>query len=247
MRHLLIKKELYELRFVKIWTSSNLASDKPLKPSKRPFCFLHSLNLVDWLVSSSQLHLHHQLWERIFSCSSSCSKQATEMKAAVRALRLRAPLTSFSNPCQYSSFHRFYSAQPQPDEPQPPPDDHTAVFDSSHYDIDFNQNDNTTTTNWDNKYRDRVRSKVFGEDVSNLRRIERELEKKNRAGARAKAFLAAALDEGADEDNVVDSREVKEEDQKSLSVGVVGPPNAGKSALTNCIVIIQSSLFIFSF
>ncbi|PPD95226.1 hypothetical protein GOBAR_DD07732 [Gossypium barbadense] len=50
----------------------------------------------------------------------------------------------------------------------------------------------------------------------------------------AKALLEAAL-EGPDEDADQD-QEVKEEDQKSLSVGIIGAPNAGKSALTNFMV-----------
>ncbi|PPS10570.1 hypothetical protein GOBAR_AA10072 [Gossypium barbadense] len=41
--------------------------------------------------------------------------------------------------------------------------------------------------------------------------------------------------EGPDEDADQD-QEVKEEDQKSLSVGIIGAPNAGKSALTNFMV-----------
>ena len=47
-------------------------------------------------------------------------------------------------------------------------------------------------------------------------------------------MLEAAL-EGPDEDADHD-QEVKEEDQKSLSVGIIGAPNAGKSALTNFMV-----------
>lgn len=49
--------------------------------------------------------------------------------------------------------------------------------------------------------------------------------------ALAKALLEAAIG-GPDEEE----EEVKEEDQKSLSVGIIGAPNAGKSSLTNYMV-----------
>ncbi|PIN17247.1 Ras-like GTPase ERA [Handroanthus impetiginosus] len=143
-------------------------------------------------------------------------------------------------------FHRLYSAQPQRDDHLPPKsEEHAAasdaVFDSSHFDdlnlsssSGNNANNNNEKPTWDEKYRDRVKSKVFGEDISDFRILKREKEKKKKAGALAKALLEAALDEDEDED--VDEREVKEEDQKSLSVGIIGAPNAGKSALTNNMV-----------
>ena len=59
-------------------------------------------------------------------------------------------------------------------------------------------------------------------------------------------MLEAAL-EGPDEDADQD-QEVKEEDQKSLSVGIIGAPNAGKSALTNFMVVhllFAHSIFLF--
>ncbi|KAJ0018935.1 hypothetical protein Pint_12003 [Pistacia integerrima] len=58
---------------------------------------------------------------------------------------------------------------------------------------------------------------------------EDEDERKNRTLARA--LLEAALVREEEEDE-----EVKEEDQRSLSVGIIGAPNAGKSALTNFMV-----------
>ncbi|KAL8513256.1 hypothetical protein ACS0TY_019458 [Phlomoides rotata] len=86
---------------------------------------------------------------------------------------------------------------------------------------------------WDEKYKDRVNSKVFGEDVSNFRVFQREEEKK-KAGMRASEFLEAALDQELGKDAEV--MEIKEEDQKSLAVGIIGAPNAGKSSLTNFMV-----------
>lgn len=59
-----------------------------------------------------------------------------------------------------------------------------------------------------------------------------------RAQAQAMGLLRVALDE-AEEDSAGDAGEVlavREEDQKSLRVGVVGSPNAGKSTLTNHLV-----------
>lgn len=59
-----------------------------------------------------------------------------------------------------------------------------------------------------------------------------------KAQAQAMALLSAALDE-ADEDFASHGGEalaVREGDQKSLRVGVVGSPNAGKSTLTNHLV-----------
>ncbi|KAG8086970.1 hypothetical protein GUJ93_ZPchr0010g7510 [Zizania palustris] len=51
----------------------------------------------------------------------------------------------------------------------------------------------------------------------------------------ALALLEAAL-EPPDEDDDVGPGEIREEDQMSLSVGIVGAPNAGKSSLTNTMV-----------
>ncbi|KQJ95582.1 GTP-binding protein ERG [Brachypodium distachyon] len=51
----------------------------------------------------------------------------------------------------------------------------------------------------------------------------------------ALALLEAAL-EPPDEDEEEGPGEVREEDQMSLSVGIVGAPNAGKSSLTNTVV-----------
>ncbi|KAL0442299.1 UNVERIFIED_CONTAM: GTP-binding protein ERG [Sesamum latifolium] len=70
-------------------------------------------------------------------------------------------------------------------------------------------------------------------EIEKLRNC-REEEKKKKAAALAKELLEAALD--VDEHQDVDEREVTLEDQKSLSVGIIGAPNAGKSALTNYMV-----------
>ncbi|GFQ00853.1 GTP-binding protein erg [Phtheirospermum japonicum] len=173
---------------------------------------------------------------------------------AVRALRTLTSITTAisSNPqktlTNSAIFHRFYSAQPQHDDPLPSnPEEYAGaaqdtVFDSSDFadlNLSISHSGNSTANGddkaaWDEKYRDRVKSKVFGEDVSHFRILQREEEKKKKAGELAKALLEAALDDDVDEE--AEEREVKEEDQKSLSVGIIGAPNAGKSALTNYMV-----------
>ncbi|RWW32771.1 hypothetical protein GW17_00002523, partial [Ensete ventricosum] len=63
---------------------------------------------------------------------------------------------------------------------------------------------------------------------------DEEFEERERATRLARALLEASLclpDEEEEEDMVV-----KEEDQRSLSVGIIGAPNAGKSCLTNFMV-----------
>nr|O82626.1 RecName: Full=GTP-binding protein ERG [Antirrhinum majus]CAA76925.1 ERG protein [Antirrhinum majus] len=160
------------------------------------------------------------------------------MKAVRAALRLR-PLTNSISTSVY--LHRFYSAQPQhtDDEHHPKPEEllhqSDAVFDSSHFDLDLNNlaASGAETTTWDERYRDRVKSRVFDEDdtSSYSKILKRDEEKKYKSAALAKSLLEAALD-----DEEVEVGEVKEEDQKSLSVGIIGAPNAGKSALTNYIV-----------
>lgn len=59
----------------------------------------------------------------------------------------------------------------------------------------------------------------------------------------ALALLEAAL-EPPDEDEEGGPEEVRKEDQMSLSVGIVGAPNAGKSSLTNTAVRFLSAPFL---
>lgn len=176
---------------------------------------------------------------------------------AVRALRRFTPIASIATKSfQDSAFlRRLYSAQSQQqsDDLSPPnPDEFSAqdaVFDSSHYDDSFlnpvDGGSSNQESTWDDKYRDRVKSQVFGENVSNLRILQREEEKKRKAGRLANELLGAALDEGESEDE--EGRPVTDEEQKSLTVGIIGAPNAGKSALTNsmvCTLFCPSIIFI---
>ncbi|KAG0497175.1 hypothetical protein HPP92_001866 [Vanilla planifolia] len=87
---------------------------------------------------------------------------------------------------------------------------------------------------WDETYRAKADRVLFGR-VKPYRPLDKDDdEEKERANMLAKALLEAALmppDDAEEKDMVV-----KEEDQKSLSVGIVGAPNAGKSSLTNFMV-----------
>ncbi|XP_060193366.1 GTP-binding protein ERG [Lycium barbarum] len=171
---------------------------------------------------------------------------------ALRVLRtLNSSLSSNPRKPHFNStiFLRFYSAQPQEDNPTTSEEDDTSssVFDSSQYDVglglnnDVNSENSVNSSTWDEKYRERVKTKVFGEDPLEIKRSSRilikEEEKRRRAAILARTLLEAALDR-PDEEGEEDKEDmvVKEEDQMSLSVGIIGAPNAGKSSLTNYMV-----------
>lgn len=79
---------------------------------------------------------------------------------------------------------------------------------------------------------------------------ERERRAKNAAAElQAMSILRAALDEADEEGEGIGEEDrvpVREEDQMSLRVGVVGSPNAGKSKLTNRLVSIHIISHIFA-
>ncbi|CAN4083683.1 unnamed protein product [Withania somnifera] len=167
---------------------------------------------------------------------------------ALRVLRTFHSSLS-SNHLNSTYFLRFYSAQPQQDNPtglssSEEDDTSSSVFDSSQYDVGFGLNNDVSSENsgtsstWDEKYRERVKSKVFGEDPSEIkssRILIREEEKRRKAALLAKKLLEVAIEQ-PDDDNKEEDEVVKEEDQMSLSVGIIGAPNAGKSSLTNYMV-----------
>lgn len=153
------------------------------------------------------------------------------------------------HPFRPSILCRFYSAEPeQEDVTQPSPypeseNDSNSVFDSSHYAIPNISNTGAQTPlqqqpTWDHKYRARADKLIFGKEVSDGKlRVTEEEEEENRRRVLAKALLEAALEKGDSEDEEGEVEGVvKEEDQKSLAVGIIGAPNAGKSALTNYVV-----------
>ncbi|XP_038883811.1 GTP-binding protein ERG [Benincasa hispida] len=165
---------------------------------------------------------------------------------ALRALRIvttippRSHQTFLLNPI-FSP--RCYSAQPEQDDsndnptlsdPENAPD---SVFDSSQFAIP-NMDSSTKTeahSGWDKKYRAKADQLISGTDSEGIKYKIMEEEDERRRRVLAKALLEAAL-EIADDDEEDDERTVKEEDQKSLAVGIIGAPNAGKSALTNYMV-----------
>ncbi|KAM3285508.1 GTP-binding protein ERG [Capsicum chacoense] len=161
---------------------------------------------------------------------------------ALRILRtLNSSLSSNHSKTHFNStiFLRFYSAQTQQDHPTTSEEDGTSssVFDSSQYDDVTSEENSVRSSTWDEKYRERVKEKVFGEDPSKVkssRILIKEEEKRRKTALLAKTLLEAAM-ERADEEGDEDKEDevVKEEDQMSLSVGIIGAPNAGKSSLTN--------------
>lgn len=156
---------------------------------------------------------------------------------------------------------RFYASQPLQENPASEieethiTDTNGFGFDSSHYELpnitlglgldEVATPVANSESTWDEKYRRKANRTIFGEEHEKLvkekkkkkskkeRMIEQE-EKRRRAAILSKALLEAAV-APTDEDED-DSEAVKAEDQLSLSVGIIGAPNAGKSALTNFMV-----------
>lgn len=134
-------------------------------------------------------------------------------------------------------FYRLFSAQPQrrqeDSDDSHPNNSAISDFDSAQFSIPDTLRTPQQPT-WDVHHRQRV-ERIFSDgDLRHSKFKEEEEEEESRRRILAKALLEAAL-EGPDEDADQD-QEVKEEDQKSLSVGIIGAPNAGKSALTNFMV-----------
>lgn len=164
---------------------------------------------------------------------------------ALRALRI---LSSKPNkaPLNPTFFRRFYAAQPQEANPTHPPSSSESdaengsdsVFDSTHYDLPNTGSDSMPQTQpiWDDKYRRKADKLIPGDEAhkAKLKFLKEEEEKKRRM--LAKVLLEAALERGDEEESDDEDKVVKEEDQKSLTVGIIGAPNAGKSALTNYMV-----------
>lgn len=158
---------------------------------------------------------------------------------ALRSLRTLTSKSHLSSP--YLS--RLYSAQPQQEN------NSDSVFDSGQFELPNLDSDDSSISvqpTWDNKYREKANKKIFGGEETlgqkSLRVSEKEDDKRRRAAILAKALLEAALDNDEEEDEEED-RVVDEEDQRSLSVGIVGAPNAGKSALTNYMVCFSFHFF----
>ncbi|KAG9458754.1 hypothetical protein H6P81_003262 [Aristolochia fimbriata] len=149
-----------------------------------------------------------------------------------RTLRALTSLSRTTQISHSSSFNvlRLFVSHPQPENPGGIVEDSDdSVFDSSDFRLPTAA-DAAPKPTWDKSYREKADRAIFGIEPEKIY----EDEKKRRANMLAKALLEASLSK-ADEEEDADMP-VKEEDQLSLSVGIVGVPNAGKSALTNYMV-----------
>ncbi|KAK4564496.1 hypothetical protein RGQ29_006530 [Quercus rubra] len=168
---------------------------------------------------------------------------------ALRALRTITTTLSpkpHKTPLNPTFLHHFYSAQPQEEDPShnlnssDSENGSDSVFDSTHYTIPGLGSETNAQApqqpTWDEKYREKADGLIFGKDTQKRKLKILEEEEERRRRLLAKALLEAALEAADDEDEEEEEVVVKEEDQKSLSVGIIGAPNAGKSALTNYMV-----------
>ncbi|KAJ4975076.1 hypothetical protein NE237_000182 [Protea cynaroides] len=164
------------------------------------------------------------------------------MKAlrALRGLSTLSTLTQKTHVCSIP-LYRFYASEPQQQNPIDTAEDSDDVpaFDSNDYTLPTRGFDSDAKRpkqpTWDEAYRTRADQKIFGiEPQKQSSQVVVQDEEERRATLLAKALLHAALEKPDDveEEDMV----VKEEDQRSLSVGIIGAPNAGKSALTNFMV-----------
>lgn len=146
-----------------------------------------------------------------------------------------------------ASCRRPFSAQPQEEVPSATAAaasvsdteayESDSVFDSSHFSgFSSTVAQQPQQPTWDDKYRRKADKVVFGnEKIPQEERKRLEAEEEIRRRMLARKMLEFAL-ESADDDVEEKPRVVREEDQKSLAVGVIGAPNAGKSSLTNYLV-----------
>ncbi|XP_009384160.2 GTP-binding protein ERG isoform X1 [Musa acuminata AAA Group] len=144
-----------------------------------------------------------------------------------------------------SCLSRSFAARALRQTPAPAPADSdadlpSADFDSSAFSLPTQAPTAPKRPIWDEAHRARADEVLFGKAAAQSRshpevvEDDDEDEERERSTRLARALLEAALgqpDEDEEEDMVV-----KEEDQRSLSVGIIGAPNAGKSCLTNFMV-----------
>ncbi|KAI3884174.1 hypothetical protein MKX03_013087 [Papaver bracteatum] len=157
---------------------------------------------------------------------------------ALRVLRsLSSQKPNIYSPSSSFSLFRFYSAQSQSENDsiedyEPPPS-----FDSSDYSLPTAAADGPSTQEpiWDKSHRIKADKVIFGKDTIQQKPILKTTDESSR---RAKILARALLEAGMEKSDVEEEEDmtVKEENQKSLSVGIIGAPNAGKSALTNFMV-----------
>lgn len=113
----------------------------------------------------------------------------------------------------------------------------SADFDSSEFSLFSSTPSAPIRPIWDEAYRAKADAALFQKREASGSLIQPDVveedEKTERATRLARALLEAALEPP---DDAEDNMAVEEEDQQSLSVGVIGAPNAGKSSLTNFMV-----------
>ncbi|RZC68761.1 hypothetical protein C5167_031944 [Papaver somniferum] len=158
----------------------------------------------------------------------------------MKALRVLRALSSqkpniYSTSSSFSLF-RFYSAQSQSENDSIEDYELPPSFDSSDYSLPTGVVDAPSTQEpiWDKSHRSKADKVIFGKDTIQQKSILKTDESSRRAKILARALLEAGMEKSdvEEEEDMI----VKEEDQKSLSVGIIGAPNAGKSALTNFMV-----------
>lgn len=123
---------------------------------------------------------------------------------------------------------RLFSAQTASDSDSPSNPD----FDSSDYTLPSSPSPSQSNPRLDSYYRAKADAALFGKKMQSP--LQEEVERE-RATRLARSLLEAAL-EPPDDVEEGEDMVVKEEDQMSLSVGIIGAPNAGKSSLTNFMV-----------
>ncbi|XP_042441755.1 GTP-binding protein ERG-like [Zingiber officinale] len=142
-----------------------------------------------------------------------------------------------------SSLSRFFASGTQSQSQSPADTDSdaerpSADFDSSEFSLFSSTPSAPLRPIWDEAYRAKADAALFQKREASRSLIQPDVieedQKTERATRLARALLEAALEppDDAEEENMA----VKEEDQRSLSVGVIGAPNAGKSSLTNFMV-----------
>jgi GTPase len=127
------------------------------------------------------------------------------------------------------------AASSDSDSPAPP----DADFDSAYYDLPTPGPAPSRKLRFDPSIRTRADEALLGTKLGAWLDEPVTEEEVERSRGVAVALLEAAM-EPPDEDDDEMPGEVREEDQMSLSVGIVGAPNAGKSSLTNTIVRVAS-------
>lgn len=182
------------------------------------------------------------------------------MKSALKTLKTLKSLSISPQPSNTHLLRRLYSAVPHQESPTHTSEDEEPAFDSSQFALPITNSQITDqkpkwgeglgekeiptknpsqNATWDENLREKANRVVLEKDNRGkaLRALEREEEKRRKAAVLAKALLEAALDRpDDDEEEEGEDMVVREEDQKSLNVGIIGAPNAGKSSLTNFMV-----------